>query len=81
MNNQVKFLFFSLSWCQSFKTWRLSIQSCFPQPTQIKKNDLPTTIYVRLDRYNYLLWNSLVLPLIKGCKRDGYVLGTKECTK
>lgn len=43
------------------------------------KNDLPTTVSVKLDRDNYLLWKSLVLPLIRGCKLDGYILGTKEC--
>ena len=45
------------------------------------KNYLPTTIFVRLDRDNYLLWKSLVLPLIRGCKLDGYILEIKECPK
>ncbi|PNY01489.1 copia-like polyprotein, partial [Trifolium pratense] len=44
-----------------------------------KKNDLPSIISVKLDRDNYPLWKSLVLPLIRGCKFDGYILGTKEC--
>ena len=42
-------------------------------------NDLLTTVSVRLDKDNYLLWKSLVLPLIRGCKLDGYILGIKEC--
>jgi len=29
------------------------------------KNDLPTNVSIRLDRDNYLLWKSLVLPLIR----------------
>jgi len=44
-----------------------------------KKNDLLTTVSVRLDKDNYLLWKSLVLPLIRGCKLDCYILGIKEC--
>jgi hypothetical protein len=44
-----------------------------------QKNDLPSTVSVKLDRDNYPLWKSLVLPLIRGCKYDGYMLGTKKC--
>ncbi|GAU51268.1 hypothetical protein TSUD_412550 [Trifolium subterraneum] len=44
-----------------------------------KKNDLPSIISVKLDRDNYPLWKSLVLSLIRGCKLDGYILGTTEC--
>lgn len=29
------------------------------------KNDLPQTVYVKLDKDDYLLWKSLVLPLIR----------------
>ncbi|PNX62442.1 hypothetical protein L195_g061147, partial [Trifolium pratense] len=43
------------------------------------KNDLPSTISVKLDRDNYPLWQSLVLPVIRGCKLDCYMLGTKKC--
>jgi histone deacetylase 1/2 len=44
-----------------------------------QKNDLPSSISVKLDRENFPLWKSLVLPIIRGCKLDGYILGTKEC--
>ena len=44
-----------------------------------QKSDLPQTVSVKLDRDNYPLWKSLVLPLIRGCKLDCYMLGTKEC--
>ncbi|CAJ2644825.1 unnamed protein product [Trifolium pratense] len=44
-----------------------------------QKNDLLSTISVKLDRENFPLWKSLVLPLIKGSKLDGYLLGTKKC--
>ncbi|KAI5421851.1 hypothetical protein KIW84_045334 [Lathyrus oleraceus] len=43
------------------------------------KNDLPSTVFVKLDRDNYPLWRSFVLPIIRGCKLDGYMLGTKLC--
>ena len=42
------------------------------------KNDLPTIVSTRLDKDNYLLRKSLVLPLISGCKLYGYILGIKE---
>jgi len=44
-----------------------------------QKNELPSSISVKLDRENYPLWKSLVLPIIRGCRLDGYMLGTKEC--
>ncbi|KAI5384258.1 hypothetical protein KIW84_071318 [Lathyrus oleraceus] len=44
-----------------------------------KKNDLPTSVSVKLDIKNFPLWRSLVLPVIMGCKLDGYMLGKKEC--
>ncbi|KAK0579227.1 hypothetical protein LWI29_023107 [Acer saccharum] len=34
---------------------------------------------IKLDRANYLLWETMILPIIKGHKLDGYVLGTKLC--
>lgn len=43
------------------------------------KNDLPSSVSVKLDRNNYPLWKSLVLPVVRGCKLDGYMLGTKKC--
>ncbi|KAK2447644.1 hypothetical protein QL285_006983 [Trifolium repens] len=43
------------------------------------KNDLPSSVSVKLDRNNYPLWKSLVLPVVRGCKLDGYMLGTKSC--
>lgn len=35
--------------------------------------------YVKLDRANYLLWQSIVMATIKGNKLEGYVLSTKPC--
>ncbi|GAU17915.1 hypothetical protein TSUD_330400, partial [Trifolium subterraneum] len=43
------------------------------------KNDLPSTVFVKLDRDNYPLWKSMVLPIIRGARLDGYMLGKKEC--
>ncbi|CAJ2667558.1 unnamed protein product [Trifolium pratense] len=43
------------------------------------RNDLPSTVSVKLDRDNYPLWQSMVLPIIRGAKLDGYMLGKKEC--
>ena len=45
------------------------------------KNDLSTIVSLRLDKDTYLLWKSLVLSLIRGCKLDGYILGIKEYTQ
>lgn len=44
-----------------------------------KKNDIPTSIPVKLGRKNFPLRRSLVLPVIRGCKLDGYMLGANEC--
>lgn len=43
------------------------------------RNDLPFTVSVKLDRDNYPLWKSLVISIVKGCRLDGHMLGTKEC--
>ncbi|KAK2433887.1 hypothetical protein QL285_019095 [Trifolium repens] len=43
------------------------------------RNDLPSTVFVKLDRDNYPLWKSMVLPIIRGARLDGYMLGKKEC--
>ena len=43
------------------------------------KNDLPSTISVKLDRDNFPLWKSLGLPIIRGYKIEGYMIGTNEC--
>ncbi|PNY00234.1 glutamate receptor [Trifolium pratense] len=44
-----------------------------------QKNDIPSSLFVKLDRDNYPLWKYLALPIIRGCKLDGYMLGTKVC--
>ncbi|KAK4253452.1 hypothetical protein QN277_010122 [Acacia crassicarpa] len=42
-------------------------------------NSLNQTGSIKLDRSNFLLWKSLVLPALRGHRVDGYVLGTKIC--
>lgn len=42
------------------------------------KNDLPSTISVKLDKDNFPLWQSLVLPIIRSCILEGCILGRKE---
>lgn len=38
-----------------------------------------TSLYsVKLDRGNYLLWKSLVLPMIRGCKLDAFILSQRN---
>ncbi|KAL5570881.1 hypothetical protein UlMin_020478 [Ulmus minor] len=37
------------------------------------------TFSVKLDGKNYLLWKSLVSPIIRNHKLEGYILGTKPC--
>ncbi|KAF1867931.1 hypothetical protein Lal_00042446 [Lupinus albus] len=43
------------------------------------KNDLLSNVSVKLDRDNYQLWKSLVISIVKGCRPDGNMLGTKDC--
>jgi len=43
------------------------------------QNCLPFTASVKFDRDNYPLWKSLVISIVKGCRLDGHMLGTKEC--
>lgn len=73
-------LFVFLTWYQSFKleSSRSTITT-MTTATNSKKNDLSTSVSVKLDRNNFSLWRSLVLPVTRGCKLDGYILGTKEC--
>lgn len=34
---------------------------------------------VKLDRSNFLSWECSILPVIRGHKMEGYLLGTKPC--
>ena len=34
---------------------------------------------VKLNHDNFLLWKSMVLPLIRGNKMEGFITGAKEC--
>lgn len=34
---------------------------------------------VKLDRTNYLLWSSVVLPVIRGNKLNEFIFGMKQC--
>nr|KYP43069.1 hypothetical protein KK1_035512 [Cajanus cajan] len=43
------------------------------------KNILSIPCSVKLDRKNYRLWKSLVLPSLKGHNLDGYLFGTTKC--
>nr|QWX09785.1 hydroxymethylglutaryl-CoA synthase [Pistacia terebinthus subsp. palaestina] len=44
-------------------------------------NKISLTPYgsIKLDRTNHLLWETLVLPVIRGHKSAGYIFGTKPC--
>ena len=42
-------------------------------------NGLAQVCSVKLDRSNYLLWQSIILPVIQGNKLDGFIFGTKPC--
>lgn len=37
--------------------------------------------FVKLDKNNYLLWQSMVLLVIKGNDLEGFIFGTKHCLK
>lgn len=73
-------LFVFLTWYRSFKL-ESSRSTITTMTTAVnsKKNDLLTSVSVKLDINNFPLWRSLVLPVIRGCKLDDYILGTKEC--
>lgn len=48
--------------------------------SSLQNRSLPTQYNaIKLDRTNYLLWETMIMPIIRGHKLDGYVLGTKLC--
>ncbi|KAK9157207.1 hypothetical protein Scep_003781 [Stephania cephalantha] len=42
-------------------------------------NSLSQSVTIKLDGSNFLLWKSIILPVIRGYKLDGYLLGTLPC--
>lgn len=48
------------------------------QALQVQVRHIPCLIY-KLDHSNYLLWETMILPIIRGDKLDGHVLGSKPC--
>lgn len=42
-------------------------------------NPLKSTIFVKLNDNNFLLWKSMALAILRGQRLDGYILGTKVC--
>ncbi|KAL5569822.1 hypothetical protein UlMin_026397 [Ulmus minor] len=46
---------------------------------QNQGNVLGSYCSVKLNHENYLLWKSMVLPVIRGNRLDGFIKGTKEC--
>ncbi|KAI4297688.1 hypothetical protein L6164_037568 [Bauhinia variegata] len=49
------------------------------EAVNVSKNPLTSLCFVKLDRNNYLLWKSMILPMLRGHKLDSYILGTKPC--
>ncbi|KAI4323960.1 hypothetical protein L6164_023530 [Bauhinia variegata] len=45
----------------------------------VAKNPLTSLCSVKLDKNNYLLRKSTILPMLRGHKLDSYILGTKPC--
>lgn len=52
-----------------------------PSPLAIKPigSSISQLCSVKLDRNNFLLWESSILPVIRGHKLEGYIMGTKKC--
>ncbi|KAK9130616.1 hypothetical protein Sjap_011103 [Stephania japonica] len=42
-------------------------------------NSLNQIVTMKLDRSNFLIWKAMVLPLFRGCRLDGHLLGTIVC--
>ncbi|KAI4346153.1 hypothetical protein L6164_013226 [Bauhinia variegata] len=49
------------------------------EAVNVSKNPLTSFCSIKLDRNNYLLWKSMILPMLRGHKLDNYILGTKPC--
>ncbi|KAL2534506.1 Uncharacterized protein Adt_07857 [Abeliophyllum distichum] len=41
--------------------------------------NLTQTPSVKLDKNNFLLWQNMILPIIRGHGLEGHILGTKLC--
>ncbi|KAL2493280.1 Chitin-binding type-1 domain-containing protein [Abeliophyllum distichum] len=41
--------------------------------------NLTQTPSVKLDKNNFLLWQNMILPIIRGHNLEGHILGTKVC--
>lgn len=73
------------SFASSLKTpYTLTNSSALDSVANLVKNPLAPstlsqTISIKLDRNNYLLWQTHVLPILKGYKLEGFVNGTKAC--
>ncbi|CAA3030987.1 Hypothetical predicted protein [Olea europaea subsp. europaea] len=52
-------------------------------PVQGSNHSPPSGVYltqmlsVKLDKNTFLLWQNMILPIIKGHNLEGYILGTK----
>lgn len=64
---------------QSAKTMAASSSSCVQTKTTPLLSSLNQIGSVKLDRTNFRLWNSLVLPALRGHRMEGFVLGIKTC--
>ncbi|KAL2471676.1 Uncharacterized protein Adt_39812 [Abeliophyllum distichum] len=41
--------------------------------------NLTQTPSVKLEKNNFLLWQSMILPIIRGHNLEGFILGSKKC--
>ena len=46
---------------------------------QTNPNTFNFTVPIKLDRQNYLMWKSQVLPSIRGNELEGFINNTKPC--
>ncbi|KAL2475606.1 Uncharacterized protein Adt_36342 [Abeliophyllum distichum] len=52
------------------------LESNLPSPFGVNLTQMPS---VKLDKNNFLLWQNMILPIIRGHNLEGHILGTKMC--
>ncbi|KAK9137443.1 hypothetical protein Sjap_008037 [Stephania japonica] len=58
----------------------LSLMIGVPNPLSPFRHSMSHHMTIKLDEDNFLLWRSLILPVIRGNKLDDILLGTETCS-
>lgn len=56
-----------------------STETICPLSTKPLASTISQLCYVKLERTNFLLWESSILLIIRGHKLEGHILGSKIC--